>query len=159
MKNIILLFFIITFSACTKPVPERSSSKSDSAFDSLKAVKYGADQYGMKKYVMAFLKRGPNRDQDSVTAAELQKAHLRNITRMADEGKLVLAGPFLDAGDVRGIYIFDVETVEEAKALTATDPAIIAGRLEMELRPWYGTAALLAVYSVSKTLQKKSVSE
>jgi uncharacterized protein YciI len=85
----------------------------------------------MRQYVMAFLKAGPNRSQDSATAAQLQRAHLDNIFRLADEGKLILAGPFLDKGEIRGIYVFDVKTVEEAAALTATDPAIQAGRLVM----------------------------
>ena len=31
----------------------------------------------------------------------------------------------------RGIYIFNVETVEEAKALVATDPAIQSNLLEV----------------------------
>ncbi len=78
---------------------------------------------------------------------------------MAEEGTLVLAGPFLDSEEVRGIYIFDVETIEEAKALTETDPAIKAGSLNMELRPWYGTAALKEVTKIAKTLSKKSITE
>ena len=157
MKNILLLFTALVLFACTKQVPENTESKVTAVFDSLKAIKYGADDYGMKSYVMAFLKRGPNRDQDSITAAELQNAHLKNIIRMANEGVLILAGPFLDDGEIRGIYIFNVETVEEAKALTATDPAIQAGRLEMELHPWYGSAALMEVTQISKTLAKKSI--
>jgi hypothetical protein len=60
---------------------------------------------------------------------------------------------------VRGIYIFDVETIEEARRLTNTDPAIQAGSLVMELRLWYGSAALLEVNKVHKTLEKKSVVE
>lgn len=117
--------------------------------DSLKA-----DEYGMKTYVMAFLKRGPNRNQDSATAAQLQKAHLENIQRMANDGKLIVAGPFLDKGDVRGIYIFDVTTIEEARKLTETDPAIKAGRLEMELHLWYGSAALMLVNNIHNQIAK-----
>lgn len=75
-------------------------------YDSALATRLGADQYGMHQYVMAFLKAGPNRSQDSFTAANLQKAHLQNITRMAEAGKLVVAGPFLDGGEIKGIYIF-----------------------------------------------------
>lgn len=128
-------------------------------FDSALAAATGADEYGMKQYVIAYLKRGPKRDQDSATAAELQKKHLENIVRMADEGTLVVAGPFMDDTDVRGIYIFNVATVEEAKALTETDPAIQAGRLEMELHPWYGSAALMFVNNLHHRLEKKSVAE
>ncbi len=129
------------------------------AYDSAMAARVGADPYGMKKYVMAFLKRGPNRGQDSLTAANLQKAHMQNINRMANEGKLVLAGPFFDDGDVRGIYIFNVSTVEEARALTETDPAIQAGRLAMELHPWYGSAVLPLITPLHRRLEKKSVAE
>jgi uncharacterized protein YciI len=123
-------------------------------YDSLLAKRLGADDRGMRRYVMAFLKKGPNRSQDSVTAAKLQQAHLVNIGRLADEGKLVLAGPFMDDGDVRGIYVFAVETIEEAKALTETDPAIQAGRLVMELHPWYGSAALMGVNATQKKISK-----
>lgn len=119
------------------------------------AKKLGADDYGMKKYVMAFLKAGPNRDQDSATAAKIQAGHMANIDKMANEGQLVVAGPFMDKGDLKGIYIFNVETVEEAKALTQTDPAIKAGRLIMELHPWYGSASLMQTPELHKTLQKK----
>ena len=128
-------------------------------YDSIKAQNYGADDYGMKKYVIAFLKRGPNRSQDSITKANLQTAHLKNITRLAEEGKLVLAGPFFGNDDLRGIYIFDVQSIEEAKHLTETDPAIQAGTLVMELKEWYGSAALMAINDIHKTLEKKSVVE
>ncbi len=134
-----------------------SQTNTEVKYDSIKAQKYGADEYGMKKYVMAFLKRGPNKDIDSTKRAELMNAHLTNIFRLADEGKLVLAGPFLNDGELRGIYIFDVENLDEAKKLTETDPAIQQGTLSMELIPWYGTAALIEVNELSKTLVKKSI--
>ncbi|RMF63564.1 MAG: hypothetical protein D6743_10570 [Calditrichaeota bacterium] len=111
----------------------------------------------MHRYVLAFLKAGPNRDQNAEEAERLQRAHLDNINRLADAGKLVVAGPFLDDGDLRGIYIFNVATVEEARELTATDPAIRAGRLVMELHPWYSSAALIQVNEVHKKLAKKKI--
>lgn len=131
----------------------------DPEYDSLKAAEYGADAYGMKKYVMAFLKAGPNRDLTPEESQKLQIAHLNNIDRMAEEGKLVLAGPFLGTGELRGIYIFNVETIEEAEELTKTDPAIKAGSLVMELMEWYGSAALVPVNDIHKTLMKVSVTE
>ena len=123
-------------------------------YDKTLADKLGADDYGMKKYVLAFLKAGPNRSQDSLEAMQLQKAHLDNIGRLAEEGKLALAGPFLDTGKLRGIYIFNVETIEEAKSLTETDPAIQAGSLVMELHPWYGSAGLMKVNEIHSQIQK-----
>ncbi|MCB0521002.1 MAG: hypothetical protein H6577_19920 [Lewinellaceae bacterium] len=123
--------------------------------DTALAQSLGADEYGMKQYVMAFLKSGPERSQNKEEAMRLQKAHLDNISRMAREGSLLLAGPFLDNGDIRGIYIFNVKTVEEAQALTETDPAIKAGRLVMELHPWYGSAALMKLNEIHNQLPTK----
>ncbi len=119
-----------------------TQEKSTSNFDATLAKEMGADAYGMRKYVMAFLKKGPNRTQDKEKAAALQAAHMQNIGRLAEAGKLAIAGPFLDDGELRGIYIFNVETIAEAKKLTQSDPAIKAGSLVMELHPWYGSAAL-----------------
>ena len=169
MRQVLIIILVMaTMASCIKN--ERTSSRTQAGngilyetlmdtnvkYDSILATRLGSDDYGMKSYVMAFLKRGPNRDQDSVTAAEIQKAHLKNIGRMADEGKVVLAGPFSDDGDIRGIYIFNVATVEEAAELTATDPAIQAGRLVMELHPWYGTAILPILAPMSQRLEKSS---
>jgi len=147
MKKIYLMFLLISAVASScKQKPSNVESTvvpADSmVYDSLAAVQAGADEYGMKPYIMAFLKRGPNRDGSKEERDSLQRAHLDNISWLAKEGKLVLAGPFITDGDLRGIYIFDVKTEEEAKKLVETDPAIQAGSLVMELIPWYGSAAL-----------------
>lgn len=175
MKNLVyLLIFPCLLYSCkekdtssektfqdTTGVPQVSFLLNNKAmkYDSAYATATGADQYGMKQYVMAFLKAGPNRNQDSATAAAIQKKHLENITRMAEEGKLVVAGPFMDEWEVRGIYIFNVASLEEARKLTETDPAIKAGRLIMELHPWYGSAALMSVNKLHAMCEKKSVAE
>lgn len=127
----------------------------DTAFDAEMANALEADQRGMRMYVMAFLKRGPNQNQDTESAARLQKGHMENIFRMAEEGKLIAAGPFGDNGELRGIYIFKTNSVEEAKSWTESDPAIQAGRLTMELHPWYGSAALLLVNDLHRRMEAK----
>lgn len=151
---IALLFSLLN--ACQEFKPKNVGPKS---YNEELATKLKADKYGMSQYVMAFLKRGPNRNQDSLTVASLQKAHLENITRMAEEGTLVLAGPFMDNGEIRGIYIFNVATVEEAKKLTDSDPAIKAGRLIMELHPWYGSSAVKEINGIHNQLTKQSITE
>lgn len=167
MKHLIFpCLLCLSLAACTgaeheEKTPEASaeaSAETESAatYDAELAKELGADNLGMKQYVMAFLKAGPNRSQDSTTAAQLQRAHLDNIKRMAEAGQLVLAGPFLDNGEIRGIYVFDVRSVEEARTLTATDPAIKAGRLEMELHPWYGSAALMKVNEIHARIAEES---
>lgn len=145
--------------ACENKVEETTTIQSETTYNAKKAKAYGADEYGMKKYVIAFLKRGPNRDRPKEEADALQKAHMENINRMAEEGKLVVAGPFLGDGDLRGIYIFDVSTLAEAEALTNTDPAIKAGSLVLELKEWYCSAALMAVNDIHNTLVKTDVME
>ncbi len=132
-------------------------AQNNSAYDSVLAKKLGADDYGMKKYVMAFLKKGPTEIKDSAQRMQLQMAHLKNIQRLAAEGKLIVAGPFLDDQKIAGIFIFNVESVEEARELTATDPAVKAGELEMELHPWYGSAALAETAALHKKVQKRSI--
>lgn len=158
----IALIIFGVFSACGSHLAkEKDASVSNQEFkgnyNKELADSLGADAYGMKPYVMAFLKSGPNRSRDSLTRANLQKAHLANITRMAEEGKLLLAGPFLDQGDIRGIYIFNVETIEEAEELTKTDPAIQAGSLIMELHPWYGSAALMQLNELHQKIAKEKI--
>jgi uncharacterized protein YciI len=106
------------------------------ALSLLCAQEKDADKTVMKNYFMVFLKKGPNRNQDSLEVEKLQMAHLYNITKLHAEGKLVLAGPFLDDGDIRGIFVFDVPTLEEVKKLVETDPAVISGRLSYEVHPW-----------------------
>ena len=151
----------LLFTACSEseePAPTAVVTipeAAPSSYDSTLASELGADSYGMRQYVMAFLKAGPNRSRDSVEAMKLQRAHLDNISRLAEEGKLSLAGPFLDGGELRGIYVFNVETIEEAKALTETDPAIQAGSLVMELHPWYGSAALMKVNEIHSRVSKE----
>lgn len=165
LKFQLFLFVSIASISYSCLVPEKSkTANADStdisikpSIDSMLANQLGADDYGMKMYVMAFLKKGRKRWMiDSVTASKLQKGHMENIGRLANEGKLVVAGPFADETDLRGIYIFDVKTIEEAKKLCDTDPAIMAESLAMELHPWYGTAALMKTVEVHKTIAKKS---
>jgi len=88
---------------------------------------------------LGFLKKGPNRkegDGETPQVQELQQAHLANINRLAGLKKLIAAGPFGDDGNLRGIFVFRVASLQEAQELTSTDPMIKIGRLVLELHPW-----------------------
>lgn len=86
---------------------------------------------------LAFLTRGDKWTPEKTPATEeIQKGHMANINRLAEMKKLIAAGPFGDNGRRRGIFVFRVASLEEAKALTATDPAVQAGRLAMDIHPW-----------------------
>lgn len=133
------------------------SSFSQEQYDENLATKLGADDYGMRKYVMAFLLRGDRVSEYSdAERADIQSGHMANIGKMAEMGKLIVAGPFMGNDDLRGIYIFDVQTLEEAKELTETDPAIKAGVLKMDLKEWYGSAALMLLPEMYPKVTKKS---
>ena len=83
------------------------------------------------------LTKGANRTQDSVTAEKIQEGHMANITRLHKMGKILVAGPFGDDSNWRGIFIFDCATKEEVEEYLKSDPAIKAGRLGYDIRPWY----------------------
>lgn len=95
-------------------------------------------EWEMKEYYFVLLTKGANRTQDSASVANIQEAHIANINRLANEGKLSIAGPFGDDGDWRGIFIMNAKSMEEAKQWCETDPAINAGRLKYEIHPWWG---------------------
>jgi uncharacterized protein len=133
------------------------SAFAQNQYDEALAKKLGASDNGMRKYVMAFLLRGDRvAEYTAEQRTEIQAGHMANIGKMADMGKLIVAGPFFGNDDLRGIYIFDVQTLEEAKALTETDPAIQAGVLKMDLKEWYGSAALMLLPELYPKVTKKS---
>ena len=150
--TLILLIFI----ALNNNGNAQSSDSNIQTYDSLLAKKYGADDYGMKQFIMAFFFFFKNIITDKAEEDRPQSEHMKNINKMAEDGKLVIAGPFMDNQSLKGIYIFDVRTLEEARELTSTDPAVKAGVLEMELHPWYGSAALLEINNIHNKIQKKS---
>ncbi|HKZ81889.1 MAG TPA: YciI family protein [Pyrinomonadaceae bacterium] len=100
-------------------------------------MKSAAMPLKLAKSYLAFLTRGPKWTPEKTAATEeIQRAHLGNIKRLAEMKKLVVAGPFGDNGRLRGIFVFKVDSLEEAKALANTDPAVQAGRLALEIHPW-----------------------
>ena len=91
----------------------------------------------IRRYWFVLLTKGNNRDQDSATAAKIQTGHLANIRKLYSEGKIKVAGLFGEEGDGQGLFIFDCETKEEVEKLLRTDPAISAGRMVFQIKPWY----------------------
>ena len=97
-------------------------------------------------FYFGFLKKGPNRkdgDDKDPQVQELQKAHIANIVRLADLKKMVMAGPFGDDGELRGVFVFRVSSLKEAQDLSASDPMIKIDRLRIELHPWKVPAGVL----------------
>lgn len=120
-----------------------SFAQQEKIFNKQLADSLGADEYGMKNYVFAILKTGPKQTWSKTELDSLFRGHMANIKRLAAEGKLTVAGPFGENDkNWRGLFIFNVSKIEDAKALLETDPAVHAGLFDTEVYPWYGSAAL-----------------
>ena len=146
----ILLTFAMTF------IVAAAHAQTKPSYDAELAKKLGADERGMKNYVLCILKTGPKdaeikgNSRDAIFAG-----HFANISRLADEGKLAVAGPFGDNDKAwRGLYIFNVSTIEEAQKLVMLDPAVKAGVFVPDLTLWYGTAAMMIIPETHKKLEK-----
>jgi uncharacterized protein YciI len=125
-------------------------------YDEALAKKYGADKYGMKSYIMVILKTGSNSTTDKALLDSCFAGHMKNISRLVSEGKLIVAGPFgKNDKTYRGIFILNVKTFEEANLLLQTDPTIQTKILEAELYNWYGSAALPAYLEAADKVWKE----
>ena len=131
-----------------------NAQTSDEKYDSVLAKKLHADEYGMKNYILVLLKPGSNISVDKVKEDSIFHGHLNNISRLAANGSLVLAGPFGKNKMYRGLFILNVTNFDEAKKLLETDPAINAKLLEPEMYLWYGSASLQEILSIHKRIQK-----
>lgn len=144
---------IVAWGQSPAPAPAEAPA---SNFDAALAAQVGADDYGMRNYVLVVLKTGPNRMPDGKERDAMFQGHFANINRLAGEGKLALAGPFDGVDGWRGLFIFAVADIEEAKKLVATDPVVASGEMVPEFHKYYGSAALMLVNDGHKKVQKKS---
>jgi uncharacterized protein YciI len=134
-------------SAVAPPVP---------AFDAELAKRLGADERGMRSYVLVVLKTGPTRVPDGPAREAMFAGHFANMERLAKAGKLALAGPFAkDPDGWRGLFVFAVADIEEARQLVATDPVIVNGEMVAEYHRWYGSAAVMIVPEVHDKVAPK----
>ncbi|MEB2776439.1 YciI family protein [Algoriphagus sp. D3-2-R+10] len=148
------LFFLLIL---TLSAPSYSFAQNET-YDETMAKEVGADDYGMRKYVIAFLYRGERvSEYTDQQRSDIQAGHMANINQLVEEGQLVMAGPFFGNEELRGLFIFAVESLEEAEKLTATDPAVKAGVLRMELKEWYGSAALMLMADMHSKIAKINI--
>ena len=120
------------------------------------AKRTGADERGMRAYVLVILKTGPKRVPDGDARKAMFAGHFTNMERLSKEGKLVLAGPFSDdPSGWRGLFIFAVDSIDEARTLTQTDPVIVQGEMVAEFHAWYGSAATMLIPELHEKLAPK----
>lgn len=124
--------------------PARAEDAAPS-YDPALAAAVGADDNGMRRYVLVILKTSPTPVPPGPARDEMFKGHFANMKRLADAGKLALAGPLDGVDGWRGLFIMAVSDIEEAKALVATDPVVAQGEMIPEFHKYYGSAALMLV--------------
>ena len=100
-------------------------------------------KFEMKEYYLVFLKKGPNRGQDSAAAAQIMKGHLEHLTKLYEEDKVSVCGPLLDDCDIRGICIYHLSDSTLVRQLAEADPAVRSGRLTVEIDPWYSAKGMV----------------
>lgn len=126
---------IETVEKSTKELKEELTSKGFELFDYIDEKTQ--DTIIMQKYFIAFLKKGPNRSQPEEEANKLQAAHMAHLGKMYELGYADISGPFEDESDISGITIYNVPTMEMADSLANADPMVKAGRLVIEIHPWW----------------------
>jgi uncharacterized protein YciI len=148
--KLVLFIFLFLF------VNSGISQEKNQFYDSTLAVKLGADTYGMKSYVFVILKTGSFVSQDKEIISKSFEGHMANIQKLVAEKKLIVAGPFgKNDLNYRGLFIFDVASIDEVKKLVQEDPAVKIGLLDAEYIPWYGSAALPEYLPASDKIWKE----
>jgi uncharacterized protein YciI len=140
------LLTLVLFAAEPEATPVPSS------FDAELATRLGADERGMKPYVLVILEAGPIKVPAGARRDEMFRGHFANIKRLSDAGKLVLAGPLDGVDGRRGLFVFAVADIEEARALVASDPVIIEGEMVARYHKFYASAALLLMREMHERL-------
>ena len=163
MKNLLTLTVIsILLCACSVTTPKGKAAPAiiTTSFNQNLADSLGADERGMKNYMLVILKTGPNDSKitDKEERAELFKGHFSNMTAMEKAGKLKMAGPFATKNSLeyRGIFLLDVKTEAEARIILQNDPTIKTGVFDVEILPWYGSAAILMHLKYHKKISKET---
>ncbi|WP_415325311.1 YciI family protein [Chryseobacterium sp. MMS23-Vi53] len=150
--------FILTASLFAAFFPFAQKKIEPPKFNQELATKLGADKYGMKPYVIVMLTTGTAKIEDKAKMGEIMKGHMANIQKLADEGKIVVAGPFMgdNKQNFEGMFIFNTKSKEEAEQWVKTDPSVQAGVFNYEIFPWYGSAALPMYLEHHKEISKEN---
>lgn len=153
-KHYLITALIICLTAFYEGSNAQETNKN---YDEKLARELNADEYGMKTYVLAILKTGTEKSLSKAKQDSVFRGHMVNIGKLVADGKLVVAGPLgKNDKNYRGIFILDVPTIEEAKKLVDTDPAIQSKLLDVDLIIWYGSAALKETLKIHSKIEKRS---
>jgi len=152
--NFITKTFVTLFLLCS--LAKVDAQTVNPKYNAPLADSLGADDYGMKMYILVILKKGSVTFSDKKKTDSLFSGHMQNIGHLVDIGKLVAAGPIKkNDKNYEGIFVLNVKTIAAASVLLETDPAIKAKLLDPELFQWYSSAALPMYLKFHAAVQKK----
>ncbi len=140
---------------------ERQVSKDDdkyTPYDEALAKSLGADSYGMKSYFLVILNTGKNPSTDTEERKNSFAQHLKNIQKLVEQQKLVVAGPIAkNDKNYRGIFIFhNLTSEQELKNILQSDLAIKNNYLDYTIYTWYGSAALPVYLETARKISKET---
>lgn len=151
MKKLMLFSLLPLFSIAVNAQNKNINPNYDAAL----AKEYGAEDNGMKMYVLVMLKNGTNTTATKPESDMAFAGHMTNMGELVKANKLIVAGPMVkNDKNYRGIFILNTKSLEEAKEILGTDPAIKAKLLDADLFNWYGSAALAAYLKVEDKIWK-----
>jgi uncharacterized protein YciI len=139
MKYYLSIIIAIISISCVSKKIESSKTVAQTPKSNHEVFEYqeGDTTYVMQKYFLVLLKKGPNRNQSQEEATEIQKRHLEHLAWLDKLGKVSIVGPSEGHDTIAGFVLFNTETIKEADSLAHLDPAVKAGRLEVEVLPWW----------------------
>ena len=152
-KIFFTLVCMVGLAGCQTPVPPAPTAAP--TYDAALAQSLGGDERGMRPYVLVILKTGPNTMAAGPARDAMFKGHFANITRLAGEKKLALAGPLDGVEGRRGLFIMATPDIAVARRDVETDPVIIHGEMVAEYHKYYGSAGLMMVNEVHAKISKK----
>lgn len=125
------------------------------AYDAALAKSLGANDNGLRSYVLVLLKTGPKPVPKGPERDRMFAGHFANMERLAKEKKLVVAGPLDGVEGLRGVFVFATDSLDEARALVATDPVIVQGEMVAEFHKFFSSAGLMAVNDIHGRIVRK----
>lgn len=154
MSRLVLLTILGVMSL--GPATATALDEPASHYDAALAKSLGADERGMRSYVLVILKTGPTKVPSGEKRTQMFAGHMANIQRLADEGILVFAGPLDGVDGWRGLFIFGTPDIATAKTHVDTDPVIVNGEMVAEYHELYGSAGLMMMNEISRKITKES---
>lgn len=151
------MFAMMQQKSATPVAPPAAAPSPPPNFNEELARSLGADDFGMRHYVLVVLKSGPKPMEKGPERDAMFRGHFENMGRLSNEGKLVVAGPLDGVDGWRGIFILAVPEIGEAKALVATDPVVSSGEMVPEFHKLMSSAALMQVRTIHDTIAKKKM--